>query len=76
MLNLICPFATEMSRLVGEIVGNYCEEQGTPQAVVELGANLAALVAAEAQSNSAVGAARVQADTDQAAKDMARRGIQ
>ena len=39
-------------------------------------ANLAALVAAEAQSNSAVGAARVQADTDQAAKDMARRGIQ
>lgn len=39
-------------------------------------ASLAALVAAEAQSNSAVGAARVQADTDQAAKDMARRGIQ
>ncbi|WP_415880107.1 methyltransferase domain-containing protein [Methylomonas sp. TEB] len=37
MLNLICPFATEMSRLVSEIVGNYCEEQGTPQAVVELG---------------------------------------
>ncbi|MBD9361716.1 class I SAM-dependent methyltransferase [Methylomonas fluvii] len=37
MLNLICPFATEMSRLVGEIVGTYCEKQGTPQTVVELG---------------------------------------
>ena len=38
-------------------------------------ASLAALVAAETQANSAVGAARVQADTDQAAKDVARRGI-
>ncbi|CAM3654222.1 hypothetical protein BOFL111202_17390 [Bordetella flabilis] len=38
-------------------------------------ANLAALLAAEAQSNSAVGAARVQADATQAAKDAARRGI-
>jgi ubiquinone/menaquinone biosynthesis C-methylase UbiE len=37
MLNLICPFATEMSRLVGEIVGAYCEKQSTPQTVVELG---------------------------------------
>lgn len=39
-------------------------------------ASLAALVAAEAQSNGVVGAARVQADSEQAAKDAARRGIQ
>jgi tRNA (cmo5U34)-methyltransferase len=37
MLKLICPFATEMSRLVGEIVGAYCETQNTQQTVVELG---------------------------------------
>ncbi|AMK77964.1 MULTISPECIES: class I SAM-dependent methyltransferase [Methylomonas] len=37
MLKLICPFATEMSRLVGEIVGAYCDAQNTTQTVVELG---------------------------------------
>lgn len=38
-------------------------------------ASLAALVAAEAKSSGAVGAAQVQADQEQAAKDAARRGI-
>lgn len=37
MLKLICPFATEMSRLVGIEVGAYCREQKLPQTVVELG---------------------------------------
>lgn len=38
-------------------------------------ASLAALVAAEAKTSGVVGAARVQADEEQAAKDAARRGI-
>jgi ubiquinone/menaquinone biosynthesis C-methylase UbiE len=37
MLKLICPFATEMSRLVGESVGAYCRKQNGPQTAVELG---------------------------------------
>jgi len=37
MLKLICPFATEMSRLVGENVGAYCLTQNGPQTAVELG---------------------------------------
>ena len=37
MLKLICPLATEMSRLVGVEVGAYCQAQQSPQTVVELG---------------------------------------
>lgn len=37
MLKLICPLATEMSRLVGEAVEAYCIENGSKQTVVELG---------------------------------------
>ncbi|WKJ89506.1 class I SAM-dependent methyltransferase [Methylomonas montana] len=37
MLKLICPLATEMSRLVGVEVGTYCQAQQSPQTVVELG---------------------------------------
>ncbi|MDD1621082.1 MAG: class I SAM-dependent methyltransferase [Methylococcaceae bacterium] len=37
MLKLICPFATEMSRLVGEAVGEYCRQTTEPVGVVELG---------------------------------------
>lgn len=37
MLKLICPFATEMSRLVGETVGDYCRGKTGVQRVVELG---------------------------------------
>lgn len=37
MLKLICPFATEMSRLVGEAVGEFCRQTAEPVSVVELG---------------------------------------
>jgi ubiquinone/menaquinone biosynthesis C-methylase UbiE len=37
MLKLICPVATEMSRLVGEVVGAYCQAQNIPLTAVELG---------------------------------------
>lgn len=37
MLKLICPFAAEMSRLVGVEVGEYCRSRQAPQQVVELG---------------------------------------
>ena len=37
MLKLICPFATEMSRLVGVAVGEYAQTQTTAINVVELG---------------------------------------
>ncbi|MFM8342638.1 MAG: class I SAM-dependent methyltransferase [Methylomonas sp.] len=37
MLKLICPYATEMSRLVGVAVGEYAQTQTTPIKVVELG---------------------------------------
>lgn len=37
MLKLICPLATEMSRLVGVEVGAYCQAKQSPQTVVELG---------------------------------------
>jgi len=37
MLKLICPLATEMSRLVGEAVESFCKETNQPQCVVELG---------------------------------------
>lgn len=37
MLKLICPFATEMSRLVGEAVGEFCRQTAEPVGVVELG---------------------------------------
>lgn len=37
MLKLICPFAAEMSRLVGVEVGTYCQHKSEPQSVLELG---------------------------------------
>jgi len=37
MLKLICPAATEMSRLVGVEVGEYCKSKSVPQRVLELG---------------------------------------
>jgi len=37
MLNLICPYATEMSRLVGHEVGEFCQQSPDPVSVVELG---------------------------------------
>ena len=37
MLKLICPFATEMSRLVGVAVGEFCRQTAEPVRVVELG---------------------------------------
>ncbi|AEF99684.1 class I SAM-dependent methyltransferase [Methylomonas methanica] len=37
LLKLICPFATEMSRLVGVEVGEYCKLKSDPQFIVELG---------------------------------------
>jgi len=37
MLKLICPFATEMSRLVGEATGEFCRQTVKPLGVVELG---------------------------------------
>jgi ubiquinone/menaquinone biosynthesis C-methylase UbiE len=37
MLKLICPFATEMSRLVGEATGEFCRQTVKPLSVVELG---------------------------------------
>ncbi|MGZ5532645.1 MAG: methyltransferase domain-containing protein, partial [Methylomonas sp.] len=37
MLKLICPLATEMSRLVGEAVSDYCREKSDAARVVELG---------------------------------------
>ncbi len=37
MLKLICPFATEMSRLVGEAVGDFCQQTTASVRVVELG---------------------------------------
>lgn len=37
MLKLICPFATEMSRLVGKEVADYCRSQEDAQSIVELG---------------------------------------
>ncbi|WP_426992701.1 methyltransferase domain-containing protein [Methylomonas sp. CM2] len=37
MLKLICPFAAEMSRLVGAEVGTYCRTRDTLAQVVELG---------------------------------------
>ncbi len=37
MLKLICPFATEMSRLVGATVGEFCRQTAEPVRVVELG---------------------------------------
>lgn len=37
LLKLICPFATEMSRLVGVEVREYCQGKAEPQAVIELG---------------------------------------
>lgn len=37
MLKLICPFATEMSRLVGEATGEFCLQTVKPLSVVELG---------------------------------------
>lgn len=37
MLKLICPFAAEMSRLVGVEVGEYCRLKAEPQSVLELG---------------------------------------
>jgi len=37
MLKLICPSSTEMSRLVGVEVGEYCKLKAEPQRIVELG---------------------------------------
>ena len=37
MLKLICPFAAEMSRLVGVEVGAFCQPRSEPQSVLELG---------------------------------------
>jgi ubiquinone/menaquinone biosynthesis C-methylase UbiE len=37
MLKLICPFAVEMSRLVGVEVGDYCRTKAEPMNLVELG---------------------------------------
>ncbi|MCK9605339.1 MAG: class I SAM-dependent methyltransferase [Methylomonas sp.] len=37
LLKLICPSATEMSRLVGVEVGEYCRLKSNPQSIVELG---------------------------------------
>ncbi|WP_150048040.1 MULTISPECIES: class I SAM-dependent methyltransferase [Methylomonas] len=37
MLKLICPYAAEMSRLVGLEIGKYCETRQQPQLIVELG---------------------------------------
>ena len=37
MLKLICPLSTEMSRLVGVAVKDYCKENNNPATVVELG---------------------------------------
>lgn len=37
LLKLICPLATEMSRLVGEAVGSYCREKPDALRAVELG---------------------------------------
>jgi tRNA (cmo5U34)-methyltransferase len=37
LLKLICPAATEMSRLVGLEVGEYCKSKSEPQSVLELG---------------------------------------
>lgn len=37
LLKLICPSATEMSRLVGVEVGEYCKSKSDPQSIVELG---------------------------------------
>lgn len=37
MLNLICPLATEMSRLVGLAVSAYPQEQGNSLSIIELG---------------------------------------
>lgn len=37
LLKLICPLATEMSRLVGVEVAEYCKSKAEPQRVVELG---------------------------------------
>ncbi|WP_445372663.1 methyltransferase domain-containing protein [Methylomonas sp. HW2-6] len=52
MLKLICPFATEMSRLVGLEIGDFCRGHASPASVVELGGGtgittLAILSAAE-----------------------------
>ena len=37
MLKLICPLSTEMSRLVGVAVKDYCKENTNQISVVELG---------------------------------------
>jgi ubiquinone/menaquinone biosynthesis C-methylase UbiE len=37
MLKLICPFATEMSRLVGETVASICQQNDDTRQVLELG---------------------------------------
>ncbi|MBS4051977.1 MAG: class I SAM-dependent methyltransferase [Methylomonas sp.] len=74
LLKLICPFATEMSRLVGVEVGEYCKSKSEPQAIVELGGGtgITTLAILSADERSSV----LSVDNEPAMQNQAKQSLQ
>ncbi|MCQ8129612.1 class I SAM-dependent methyltransferase [Methylomonas sp. WSC-6] len=74
LLKLICPFATEMSRLVGFEVGEYCKSKSEPQAIVELGGGtgITTLAILSADERSSV----LSVDNEPAMQNQAKQSLQ